>query len=371
VSASTAPLTYGRGVHRIGFCRADDGVQIAYGVHGSGPPLVKAANWMTHLDHDWRSPVWRHWLAALGERCTMVRYDERGCGLSDRDVGEGAFTLDRWVRDLECVVDAAGLDTFALLGLSQGAALSIEYMARNPGRVTHFVVCGGFARGRARRASAASAEENDTLAAMIRVGWGKSNAAFRRSFTTLFLPEGSAEQIEWFDDLQRVSASPETASRIFAARGALDVTARAPGLDVPTLVMHAREDAVVPFAEGRLIASLIPDARFVPLEGRNHVLLETEPAWGEFLASIDEFLGSSPVPTAPPDDWDLSAREEQILGLVADGLSNEAIAEQLVLSVRTVERHLSNCYAKLRVSGKAARAAAAARYVRATRHPVR
>ena len=358
-------------MHRIGFCRADDGVQIAYGVHGSGPPLVKAANWMTHLDHDWRSPVWRHWLAALGERCTMVRYDERGCGLSDRDVGEGAFTLDRWVRDLECVVDAAGLETFALLGLSQGAALSIEYMARNPGRVTHFVVCGGFARGRARRDSAASAEENDTLAAMIRVGWGKSNAAFRRSFTMMFLPEGTAEQIEWFDDLQRVSASPETASRIFAARGALDVTARAPGLDVPTLVMHAREDAVVPFAEGRLIASLIPDARFVPLEGRNHVLLETEPAWGEFLASIDEFLGSSPVPAAPPDDWDLSAREEQILGLVADGLSNEAIAEQLVLSVRTVERHLSNCYAKLRVSGKAARAAAAARYVRASRHPVR
>ena len=122
-------------MHRIGFCRADDGVQLAYGVHGGGPPLVKAANWMTHLDHDWRSPVWRHWLSALGERRTMIRYDERGCGLSDRDVGEDAFTLDRWVRDLETVVDAAGLDQFALLGLSQGAALGIEYMARNPGRV--------------------------------------------------------------------------------------------------------------------------------------------------------------------------------------------------------------------------------------------
>jgi pimeloyl-ACP methyl ester carboxylesterase/DNA-binding CsgD family transcriptional regulator len=354
-------------VPRIGFCRADDGVQIAYGVHGGGPPLVKAANWMTHLDHDWRSPVWRHWLTALGERRTMIRYDERGCGLSDRDVGEDAFTLDRWVRDLECVVDAAGLDRFALLGLSQGAALCIEYMARNPGRVTHFIVCGGFARGRARRDSVASAEENDTLATLIRVGWGRSNAAFRRTFTTMFLPEGTPEQIEWFDDVQRASASPETAARIFAARGDLDVTARAPDIDVPTLVMHAREDAVVPFAEGRLIAALIPGARFVPLEGRNHVLLETEPAWGEFLSSVDEFLGSSP---APSEDWDLSPREEQILELVAEGRSNEEIADALVLSVRTVERHLSNSYAKLRVSGKAARAAAAARYVRATRHRV-
>ncbi|HET8951653.1 MAG TPA: LuxR C-terminal-related transcriptional regulator, partial [Solirubrobacteraceae bacterium] len=265
------------------------------------------------------------------------------------------------------------LDSFALLGLSQGAALGIEYIARNPGRVTHFIVCGGFARGRARRDSVASAEENDTLATMIRVGWGRSNAAFRRTFTTMFLPEGSAEQIEWFDDLQRVSATPETASRIFAARGDLDVTARAAELDVPALVMHARDDAVVPFAEGRLIAGLIPDARFVPLDGRNHVLLESEPAWGEFLDAVDEFLGSAPAAPAPvPDDaWDLSAREEQILGLVADGRSNEAIADELVLSVRTVERHLSNSYAKLRVSGKAARAAAAARYVRATRHPVR
>ena len=358
-------------MHRIGFCSADDGVQIAYGVHGGGPPLVKAANWMTHLDHDWRSPVWRHWLAALGERRMMVRYDERGCGLSDRDMGEDAFTLDRWVRDLETVVDAAGLDTFALLGLSQGASLGIEYMARNPGRVTHFIVCGGFARGRRRRGSVASTEENDTLATMIRVGWGKSNAAFRRTFTTMFLPEGTPEQIEWFDDLQRISATPETAALIFAARGDLDVTPRAPAIDVPTLVMHAREDAVVPFAEGRLIASLIPGARFVPLEGRNHVLLETEPAWGEFLAAVDDFLGAAPAAPAAEDEWDLSAREEQILGLVAEGRSNEAIAAELVLSVRTVERHLSNSYAKLRVSGKAARAAAAARYVRATRHPVR
>jgi pimeloyl-ACP methyl ester carboxylesterase/DNA-binding CsgD family transcriptional regulator len=355
-------------MHRIGFCTADDGVRIAYGVHGSGPPLVKAANWLTHLDHDWRSPVWRHWLSALGERHTMLRYDERGCGLSDRDVGEDAFTLDRWVRDLETVVDAAGLDRFALLGISQGAALSMEYIARNPGRVSHFLAYGGFARGRRRRGTAASADEATTLESMIRIGWGKPNVAFRRVFTTLYLPEGSPEQMEWFEDLMAVSTSPAAAARIWAARSDLDVTARAPAIDVPTLVMHANDDAAVPFDEGRLIAGLIPGARFVPLEGRNHVLLETEPAWPEFLREVDGFLGGAP---APAEEWDLSAREEEILGLVADGLSNEEIASQLVLSVRTVERHLSNCYVKLRISGKAARAAAAARYVRATRHAVR
>jgi pimeloyl-ACP methyl ester carboxylesterase/DNA-binding CsgD family transcriptional regulator len=355
-------------MHRIGFCTADDGVRIAYGVHGSGPPLVKAANWLTHLDHDWRSPVWRHWLSALGERHTMVRYDERGCGLSDRDVGYDAFTLDRWVRDLETVVDAAGFETFALLGISQGAALSIEYINRNPGRVTHFVSYGGFARGRKKRASALSADEAETLESMIRIGWGKANPAFRRLFTTFFLPGGTPEQMDWFDDLMRTSTSPETAARIWEARAELDVSARAPAVDVPTLVMHARDDAVVPFDEGRLIAGLIPGAQFVPLDGRNHVLLETEPAWSEFLRELDRFLGGTAVPAE--EDWDLSAREEEILALVADGLSNEEIAGRLVLSVRTVERHLSNCYVKLRVSGKAARAAAAARYVRATRHAV-
>jgi pimeloyl-ACP methyl ester carboxylesterase len=328
-------------MHRIGFCTADDGVRIAYGVHGSGTPLVKAANWLTHLDHDWRSPVWRHWLSALGERHTMVRYDERGCGLSDRNVGEDAFTLDRWVRDLETVVDAAGFERFALLGISQGAALSIEYMARNPGRVSHFLVYGGFARGRRRRGTVASDDEATTLESMIRIGWGKPNVAFRRVFTTLYLPEGSPEQMEWFEELMAVSTSPATAARIWAARSELDVTARAPAIDVPTLVMHANNDAAVPFDEGRLIAGLIPGARFVPLEGRNHVLLETEPAWPEFLREVNGFLGGTPAPAA---EWDLSAREEEILGLVADGLSNEEIASRLVLSVRTVERHLSNCY---------------------------
>jgi len=197
--------------------------------------------------------------------------------------------------------------------------------------------------------------------AAIRVGWGHANAAFRRLFTTLYLPGATPEQMAWYDELQRLSTSPDTAARIWQARAVLDVTALAAQVSVPTIVLHARDDAVVPFVEGRLLATRIPDARFVPLEGRNHILLADEPAWPALRAELDRFLGS-PGASAPIPEWDLSVRERQVLGLVAEGLSNEEIAARLFLSARTVERHLSNVYTKLRISGKAARAAAAARY---------
>ena len=347
-------------MQHLGFCTSMDGVRLAYGVHGSGPPLVKAANWLTHLERDWESPVWRHWLHELGSRHTVVRYDERGCGLSDR--APSALDLDHWVADLEAVADAAELERFSLLGVSQGAAIAIAYAVAHPERVDRLVLYGGYARGRLHRGPEAVAESK-LLVDMIRVGWGLPLPAYRRVFTTLFVPGGTEEQMEWFDELQRTSSSAEQAARIREARDSLEVTALAPEVTVPTLVLHAREDAIVPFDEGRLLATLIPGAHFVSLESANHILLEDEPAWPVLVREIEEFLGApARAPSAP--ELDISRREAEVLALVAEGLSNEDIGERLYLSVRTVERHLSNLYLKLGLTGKGARAAAAARYAR-------
>jgi pimeloyl-ACP methyl ester carboxylesterase/DNA-binding CsgD family transcriptional regulator len=345
---------------QIRFCTAADGVRIAFATHGKGPPIVRASTWLTHLEFDWQSPVWRHWLEGLGERHTVVRYDERGCGLSDWAV-EG-FSLQTWVADLEAVVDAAGLERFALLGISHSGPVVIAYAARHPERVSHLVLYGTYARGRSTR-SAQAREEAELLVSLVRLGWGQANAAFRHAFTTLFMPGATPEQMDWFDELQRVSTSPETAARIRRTRGEVDVTALAGDVAVPALVLHARDDAVVPFEEGRLLATLLPDARFVPLVGANHILLADEPAWPMFLAEVHAFLGR-PEPSVARELPELSPRELEVLGLAAAGLDNEGIAARLYLSVRTVERHLSNIYAKLGVSGKAARAAAAVRFSR-------
>ena len=276
-------------LQQIGFCTAEDGVRIAYATASAGPPLVKAANWLNHLEFEWESPVWRHWVKELVRHHRLVRYDERGCGLSDWEVKDVSF--DAWLRDLETVVSTLALDRFALLGLSQGAAIAIAYAVKHPEKVSHLVLYGGYARGWAKRGSQEEIERRHALNTLIRLGWGRDHSAFRQMWTTLYIPEGTLEQMQWFNDLQRISASPENALRVSDVCGQIDVLDLLPQVQVPTLVFHCDHDAAVPFQEGRLIAANIAGAKFVPLASRNHVLLGFEPAWEVFLRELGEFLG--------------------------------------------------------------------------------
>ena len=340
---------------QIRFCKTSDGVRLAYASVGTGPPLVKAANWLSHVEYDWRTPVWRPLFERLAKHRRFLRYDERGCGLSDWDVDE--FSLDSWVRDLETVVDAAGLKRFPLLGISQGGPIAIAYAVRHPERVSRLVLYGSYACGWSfRDLTPAQREERRLLIDLIRVGWGRETSAFRQVFTTMFLPEGTPEQLRWFNDLQRESTSPENAARMVNAFSTLDVRDVAPTLNIPTLVMHARGDMRIPFEEGRRLAALIPDARFIPLESRNHLLLEFEPAFGQFVNEIETFLDAEESdadrkPTTPFPE--LTEREVEVLALVARGLGNAHIAERLRISDKTVRNHVTNIFWKLGANTRA------------------
>jgi pimeloyl-ACP methyl ester carboxylesterase/DNA-binding winged helix-turn-helix (wHTH) protein len=282
---------------QIMFCRAHDGVRIAYAKSGDigSSPLVKPANWLTHLEVDWNSPVWRHWLREMGRGHTLIRYDERGCGLSDHDAGDMSF--ESWVRDLEAVVDAERLERFSLLGISQGCAVAIAYAARHPERVEKLVLYGGYAVGRRLRNPTPQEElERTVLINLIRVGGGRDKPAYRQVIGTLFLPEGTPEQHQWFNDLAKTMPM-ENALRVRETTDVIDVRAEAAAVRVPALVLHARGDGMIPFEVGRQMAALIPGATLVPLESRNHVLLETEPALARFVEEVRAFLGSdSPAP---------------------------------------------------------------------------
>jgi pimeloyl-ACP methyl ester carboxylesterase/DNA-binding CsgD family transcriptional regulator len=344
---------------RISVCRAADGTCIAWAAHGHGPPLVKVAHWMTHLERDWDSPVWRHWLDELGRRFTVIRYDGRDTGLSERDVDR--VSLDAWVSDLEAVMEAAGLDRAPLFAMCQAGPVALTYAARHPERVSHLILFGTYAVGRLRRGSERERREAEALIALTETSWGADNPAVRHLWATRFIADATAEQLRWFSALQRASATPRGAARHMVARYALEATAEARAVRAPTLVVHTRDDAAVPFEAGRQLAALVPGARFVPLESRNHLLVADEPGWPRFLAALDEFLGSAPAPRERDGRIDrLRPREAEILRLVADGLTNDEIAARLVLSRRTVERHLANAYDTLGVHGLSARAAAAA-----------
>jgi pimeloyl-ACP methyl ester carboxylesterase/DNA-binding SARP family transcriptional activator len=272
----------------IRFCRSPDGTRIAYAVSGTGPPILRAAHWMSHLQYEWESPVWRHWIDSLSAENTLVRYDERGNGLSDWDTRD--LSLAAMVSDLESVADASGLSVFPLLGVSQSCAVSVAYAVRHPERVSHLVLYGGYAKGWRKRGDQHEIDTHEAMTTLIREGWGKDNSAFRQLFTETFIPGASREHMAWFNDLQRETASPANASRLHHAFGDMDVSEILEKVRVPTLVLHARNDAAVPFAQGKALASGIAGARLIDLNSANHILLADEPAFADFLREVRSFI---------------------------------------------------------------------------------
>ncbi|HEY2929050.1 alpha/beta fold hydrolase [Piscinibacter sp.] len=337
----------------IRFAHAVDGTRIAHATTGSGYPLVRAAHWLGHLDYDWQTPVWRPWIEALSARYQLIRYDSRGCGLSEHAVDD--FTLDKLVSDLEAVVDAEHLAHFALMGMSQGGAVAIAYAARHPDRVSHLVLCGAFARGALRRDP--SPEQAAAVAAMIKLvelGWGQANPAFLQMFTSQFFPSASLVQMHAFNEIQRHSAPPRAAAKIVRAFADLDATEHLAQVRAPTLVFHGRGDNRVPFDEGLHIAASIADARFEPLDTDNHLPLEGEPAFKQFLDTLAAFLPRSP-PSSPPAAslTTLTRREREILELIARGLDNAQIAARLDLAEKTVRNNITVIFDKFEVENRA------------------
>jgi serine/threonine protein kinase/pimeloyl-ACP methyl ester carboxylesterase/Flp pilus assembly protein TadD len=359
---------------QIHFCTTDDGVRIAYATVGEGPPLVKAANWLNHLEFDWRSPIWRHLLQEFSRDHTFVRYDERGNGLSDWNVAD--LSLDAWVEDLASVVKATDVDRFPLLGISQGGAVAIAYAVRHPDKVSHLILYGAYARGWAKRESSEEIEQRQAQLTLVRLGWGKDNPAFRQLWTTLYAPDATPEQAQSFNDLQRVSTSPENAFKLLNVMGDIDVVDLLPQVKVPTLVLHCRDDSAVPFEEGRLLAAMIPGARFVPLEGKNHLLLEAEPAWTMFVNEVRRFLGTAPTTTGETKVKDAGSRDRPkftqadlpkrysiLSSLGAGGMGEVYLAEDTRLgrkvALKTLPSQFTNDKERLRRFQQEARAASA------------
>jgi pimeloyl-ACP methyl ester carboxylesterase/DNA-binding CsgD family transcriptional regulator len=333
----------------IQFTKSPDGTRVAYGVSGSGPILVKCANWINHLEFDWESPVWKHWFEFLSRHFTLIRYDERGCGLSDWDCPEMSF--EAWLQDLEAVVEANELGRFPLLGISQGAAVAIAYAHRHPEKVSHLVLYGGYAVGKLHSTIPGMKEQQELLNEIIRNGWEKENPAFRQFFASLFIPGGGPDVGQWFVELCK-TANTDNAMAIRNVCGQIDISGILQEVKVPTLVLHSRDDATVPLLDSRAMAADIPGARFVQLESINHLLLPDEPAWQVFCDEVLHFLGMESTP-ALPDGLEnfgrLTAKERNILALLGEGLSNAGIAQKLFLSEKTIRNHLTRIYDKLGV----------------------
>jgi pimeloyl-ACP methyl ester carboxylesterase len=337
----------------IRFCTAPDGVKLAVGSYGGGPPLVRAATWLTHVEHDATNPLTRHWCEELSRSNRYVVYDGRGCGLSDRDPRD--VSPDAWLSDLETVVDGMGLARFPLLGMSMGAPIAVAYAVKHPERVSRLLLFGGFHRAyfSAKNPDPRVLEEADVLLKSARLGWGTGNAALRQVFVAKFLGEATEAQRQAFDERQRLTSSPEMAERYLRAMFALDVKDLAPRVSCPTLVFHCRGDQLIFFEQGRKLAALLPGARFVPLESKNHIPFADEPAWHTFVAEARAFLAAEGAGAGSAAAPALTSRQLEVLRGVARGLTDKEIARELSLSPRTVEMHVARLLAALACANRA------------------
>lgn len=336
---------------QIRFCTTTDGVRIAYAITGKGIPLVRAPHWLTHIEHDWQTPIWSEWLNELSRGHSLLRFDQRGCGLSDWNVADISF--EGWLRDLETVVDAAGFGRFALFGMSQGAAIAIEYAARHPERVTQIVSLGAYARGRLKRdVTPQQVEDAETQLKLVELGWRQDDSAYRQVFASQFMPDAPLDKLRAMSELMRISASSENAVRIIRSFYSIDVCEAARQGFCPVLLLHGRDDVRVPFEQGRLLAGVIPGARLVPLATRNHVLLTDEPAWKIFVAELRAFLGSDARRQDDLSSAGLSQREAEVLEQLAQGLDNAQIAARLDMAEKTVRNHITHIFDKLQVESR-------------------
>lgn len=335
----------------IRFTTARDGVRLAWASSGAGPTLLKASNWITHLEYDRESPVWRHWIRFFDDHFHLIRYDERGNGLSQHEIGE--LSAADWLGDLEDIVAAAKPERpMVLVGISQGACAVIEYAAAHPEQVSHLIIYGGYCKGYAKRGDPDEIAEKQAIVDLARHHWGQPEPAFRRIFTCSFLPEGTEDQLNWFDELLRKTTSPTMAARLIEHRGDADVSALLPKVSVPTLVLHASRDEVVPICAAQEIAAGIAGAEYIELESRNHILLEHEPAWQRFKEAVLDFTGVR----AQAEDalfQTLSDREREVLARMVDGLTNNQIGQSLFISEKTVRNHVTHIFDKLGVRTRA------------------
>jgi pimeloyl-ACP methyl ester carboxylesterase/DNA-binding CsgD family transcriptional regulator len=337
----------------IRLTKSADNVMIAWAEAGSGPALVKASNWLTHLEYDWDSPIWSHWIRFFAEHYHFIRYDQRGCGMSEWDVPDIALELAN--DDLDSVIEVAGPEKpFIILGISQGGAAAIHYAVEHPENVSHLILYGVYVQGRAVRNDPEGEQRYRAIIALTRLGWGQDNPVYRQVFTSRFIPDASEEQIKWFNELCRRTTKPEIAAKIMELRLHINCKDLLPRVSVPTLVLHARNDEAVPISQGRLVASSVPNAKFVELDSRNHILLESEPAWDRFKEEVLAFTGRGGFTEAEDPIFEvLSKRERDILVRIAEGLTNIEIGRQLFISEKTVRNHITRIFEKLCVHSRA------------------